>query len=58
MTVARAPVHGWVNPNSSTNPLVLSALQLRRAHRKRHHIDLAVIKPIDDLVDNPIDSLL
>jgi hypothetical protein len=31
VTVARAPVHGRVIPDSSTNPLaILSALQLRR----------------------------
>jgi hypothetical protein len=57
VTIARAPVHGRVNPDSSTNPLaVLSALQLRRAYRKGHRVYLAVIKPIDDPVDNPVDN--
>jgi hypothetical protein len=55
VTVARAPVHGRVNPDSSTNPLaVLSALQLRRAYKKGHRVYLAVIKPIDDPVDNTV----
>jgi hypothetical protein len=57
VTVARAPVHGQINPQSSTNPLVvLSALQLRRAYKKGHRVYLAVIKPIDDPVDNPVDN--
>jgi hypothetical protein len=57
VTVARAPVHGRVNPNSSTTPLaVLSALQLRRAYKKGHCVYLAVIEPIDDPVDNPVDN--
>jgi hypothetical protein len=55
--VARAPVHGRVNPDSSTNPLVvLSALQLRRAYKKGHRVYLAVIKPIDNPHDNPVDN--
>jgi hypothetical protein len=57
VTVARAQVHGRVNPDSSANPLaVLSALQLRRAYKKGHRVYLAVIKPIDDPVDNPADN--
>jgi hypothetical protein len=57
VTVARAPVHGRVNPDSSANPLaVLSASQLRRAYKKGHRVYLAVIKPIDDSVDNPADN--
>jgi hypothetical protein len=57
VTVARAPVHGRVNLDSSTNPLaVLSALQLRRAYKKGHRVYLAVIKPIDDPVDNSVDN--
>jgi hypothetical protein len=57
VTVARAPVHGRVNPDSSTNPLaVISALQLRRAYKKGQRVYLAVIKPIDDPVDNPVDN--
>jgi hypothetical protein len=57
VTVARAPVHGRVNPDSSTNSLaVLSALQLRRAYKKGHRVYLAVIKPTDDPVDNPADN--
>jgi hypothetical protein len=57
VTVARAPVHGRIDPDSSTNPLaVLSALQLRRAYKKGHCVYLAVIKPIDDPVDNPADN--
>jgi hypothetical protein len=55
--VARAPVHGRVNPDSSTNPLaVLSPLQLRRAYKKGQRVYLAVIKPINDSVDNPVDN--
>jgi hypothetical protein len=57
VTVARAPVHGRVNLDSSTNPLaVLFALQLRRAYKKGHRVYLAVIKPIDDPVDKPADN--
>jgi hypothetical protein len=57
VTVARAPMHGRVNPDSSTNPLaVLSALHMRRAYKKGHRVYLAVIKPIDDPVDNPADN--
>jgi hypothetical protein len=59
VTVARPPVLGRVNPDSSTDPLaVLSALQLRRAYKKGHRVYLAVIKPIDDHVDNPADNIV
>jgi hypothetical protein len=57
VTVARAPMHGRVNPDSSTNSLaVLSALQLRRAYKKGQRVYLAVIKPIDDPVNNAADN--